>query len=295
MPQKWDKARVKELIIDNLYDIAGALMFGIGFYNFADLGGFAPGGVTGMALLIQEFIPGIPLGLLSFLINIPIILLCLPILGKRYMIRSIRTLLWVTVIMDGVLARFPVYDGDPLLASLFTGVFAGIGLGLIYMRGSNTGGGDFVVAAVKKKNPHLSFGQVTIAMDAVIIFLGWPVFGSLDAVLYGMIACITYSLVMDKIMYGVSSGKLVIAVTDHGQACADAISEEVGRGTTITEARGGYTGEKREVLYCACSNSEVYHVRHAVNRVDPRVIMMVCDANDLMGEGFQESVDGPLS
>ena len=288
MLRNWNWERVKDLVLDNLYDLFGALMFGIGFYNFAEGGSFAPGGVTGIALLLREFIPGVPLGIMSFCVNIPIILLCAPVLGKRYMFRSIRTLLWVTFIMDGVLARFPVYHGDPLLACLFTGVFAGIGLGLIYMRGSSTGGSDFVVAAVKKKNPHLSFGQVTIAMDAFIIFLGWPVFGSLDAVLYGMIACITYSIVMDKIMYGVNSGKLVIAITDHGQACCNAISEAVGRGATVVAAKGGYTGQEREMVYCACSNREVYHVRHAVNRVDPRVIMMVCDANDLVGEGFQD-------
>lgn len=290
--KKHEKA--KDFLIDNLYDFLGALMFGIGFYNFAENGGFAPGGVTGIALLIREFLPQIPLGLLSFAINVPIIACCLPILGKKYMLRSIRTLIWVTLVMDGLLARFPVYNGDPLLASLFTGVFAGIGLGLIYMRGSNTGGGDFVVAAVKKKNPHLSFGTVTIAMDAVIIFMGWPVFGSLDAVLYGMISCITYSLVMDKIMYGVGAGKLVIAITDHGQACAEAISQAVGRGATIVPARGSYTGQAKEMVYCACSNSEVYHVRHAVNQVDPRVIMMVCEAADLVGEGFQEAGAGPL-
>lgn len=289
MPWKWDADNWKDFLVDNLYDILGALMFGIGFYTFAENAGFAPGGVTGMALLIREFLPQVPLGLLSFLINVPILLICGPVLGKRYILRSLRTLIWVTVIMDGVLARFPIYGGDPLLASLFTGVFAGIGLGLIYMRGSNTGGSDFVVAAIKKKNPHLSFGQVTIAMDAVIILMGWPVFGSLDAVLYGLIACMTYSLVMDKIMYGAGGGKLVIAITNHGQACADAISENVGRGATIVEARGSYTGEGREMLYCACSNSEVYHVRHAVNSVDPGVVMMVCEANDLVGEGFQDA------
>ena len=288
MSRYWTKDKAKELLVDNLYDILGAVMFGIGFYNFADQGGFAPGGVTGMALLVREFVPSVPLGLLSLLINVPIILCCLPILGKRYMLRSLRTLLWVTFIMDGVLSHFPVYTGDPLLASLFTGLFAGIGLGLIYMRGSNTGGGDFIIAAVKKKHPHLSFGQVTIAMDACIIFLGWPVFGKVDAVLYGLIACIMYSLVIDKIMYGVGSGKLVIAITDHGQACADSISEAVGRGATIVPARGSYTGQNKEMIYCACSNSEVYHVRHAVHQVDPGVILMVCEASDLAGEGFEE-------
>lgn len=287
--QQKDAKKVKQFWIDLLLDVAGALMFSIGFYTFAENGDFAPGGVTGIALLIREFFPMLPLGLLSFAINVPIILACWPILGKKYMFRSLRTLLLVTFIMDGILSRFPVYTGDPLLASLFTGVFAGIGLGLIYMRGSNTGGSDFVVAAVKKKHPHLSFGQVTMAMDAVIIFLGWPVFGKVDAVLYGLISCIAYSLVMDQMMYGVGSGKLVIAITDDGQRCANAISDAVGRGATIVPATGSYTGAAREMVYCACSNSEVFRVRHAVNEVSPDSMLMVCEASDLYGKGFSEN------
>lgn len=286
--QHWDAKKTKEFLVDLLLDIAGSFMFGIGFYTFAEKGNFAPGGVTGIALLIREFFPMLPLGMLSFAINIPIILVCWPILGKKYMFRSLRTLLLVTFVMDGVLSHFPVYSGDPLLASLFTGMFAGIGLGLIYMRGSNTGGSDFVVAAVKKKNPHLSFGQVTMAMDAVIIFLGWPVFGKVDSVLYGLISCIAYSLVMDKIMYGVGSGKLVIAITNDGKRCADAISDAVGRGATIVAATGSYTGAAREMVYCACSNSEVFRVRHAINEVAPDSMLMVCEASDLYGEGFNE-------
>lgn len=287
MEQKKTLTFGKEQVMDLVFEVLGAVMFSIGFYSFAENAGFAPGGVTGLAMLIRHFVPVLPLGTLSFCINIPIILCCAPILGKTYMMKSVRTLIIVTLVMDGVLARFPTYTGDPLLASLFSGLFAGIGLALIYMRGSTTGGSDFVIAAVKKKNPHLSFGQITLLIDGIIIVLGWPVFGSIDAVLYGAVSCFVYSMVMDKIMYGAGSGKLVIAITNHGQACADAISDAVERGATIAPATGSYTGMAREMVYCACANSEVFRVRRAIHTVDPRAMMMICEASEVYGEGFR--------
>ncbi len=278
----------KELGLDTLYDIAGSVLFAMGYYTFAEDGGFAPGGVTGIAMLIRHYVSWLPLGTLTLALNVPVILACLPVLGRKYLVKSLRTMVVSTFFLDVVFTRLPVYDGSRLLCAVFTGICAGAGLALIYMRGSSTGGSDFVIAAVKKKRPHLSFGQITLALDGLVILAGWPVFGDIDAILYGLIAVVASTIVMDKVIYGAGSGKLVIAVTDHGMKAAQAIAEAVDRGATLAPARGSYTGLNKEMLYCACSNNEVFRVRNAICGADERAIIMVCEANEVFGEGFKE-------
>lgn len=276
----------KEVGVDTLYDIVGSILFALGFYTFAENGGFAPGGITGIALVVRHF-TGAPLGTLSLLMNVPIILLCYRTLGRGFFIKSLRTMLISTFFLDVVFARFPTYEGSQLLSAVFTGVCAGAGLGIIYMRGSSTGGADFIVAAVKKKHPHMSFGQITLFSDGCVILLGALAFRSIDAVLYGLIAVFASTIVMDKIIYGAGSGKLVIAVTDHGQQAAKEISDAVDRGSTLAPATGAFTGAAKQMVYCACSNNEVFPVRHAITRADPRAIIMVCEASEVFGEGFK--------
>lgn len=283
---KWDlEWKTRDFWIDLACDVGGGLLFALGFYTFADNGGFAPGGVTGLAMMIRHF-TGAPLGMLTLLLNVPIIAVSLPLLGRHFFAKSIRSMVIATICLDMILPLFPAYEGSQLLAAMFTGVCSGAGLGLIYMRGSSTGGMDFLIAAVKKKRPHLSFGQIIMVVDGCIVLLGGVVFDSVDAVLYGLIAVFASTFVMDRIIYGAGSGKLIIAVTDQGEAAAQLIFQEADRGCTLTPATGAFTGAAKQMVYCACSNREVFLVKKAIFRADPHAILMVCEANETFGEGF---------
>jgi uncharacterized membrane-anchored protein YitT (DUF2179 family) len=281
-PAAW---KTQEFWFDLVFELVGACLYALGFYTFADNGGFVPGGVTGVAMLIRHF-TGAPLGVLTLALNVPIILFTMPILGVRFFGRSIRTMLFCTFFLDVVMPCFPAYAGSRLLAAMFTGLCSGAGLGLIYMRGSSTGGVDFIIAAVKKKKPHLSFGQIMGLMDGAVVMAGGLTFSDIDAVLYGLIVVFASTYVMDRIIYGAGSGKMVIAVTDHGMRAAQNISDMVDRGSTLTPATGAYTGLAHEMLYCACSNREVVLVRRAIVKADPRAMIMVCEATEVFGEGF---------
>ncbi len=281
----------KELGKDICYDFVGSCLFALGFYTFAEQAGFAPGGLTGISLMIRYF-TGAPLGTLTLLLNVPIILICARLLGHRFFIKSMRTMLICTFVMDVIFARLPLYDGEPVVAAVFTGIFAGAGLGIIYMRGSSTGGTDFVLAAIKKKNPHFSFGQITLVLDGIVILMGWPVYGSINAVLYGLISVFATTVVMDKIVYGAGAGKLVIAISEQGAAISKAIALAVDRGSTIAPATGSYTGSDKEMVYCACSNSEVFRIRDAIRQVDHGAIVLVCEASEMFGEGFRSLGEG---
>ena len=148
MPQdrkavRFSAASLKRLSVDLLYDILGSFFFALGVYNFAVQANFAPGGVTGIAIIVNHF-TNLPIGTLALLFNIPLILMAWRILGHRFLIRSFRTLVVNTIFLDLISPRLPVYQGDPFLAALFAGALAGIGLAIIYQNKSSTGGSDLL-------------------------------------------------------------------------------------------------------------------------------------------------------
>ena len=280
-------SKIPSLLIDLACDIAGSILYAISLCTFAKYADFAPGGISGLALILYHLC-GFPIGLLSLLCNIPLILISYRTLGKSFLLKSARTMLISTALIDLVFPHVPPYQGDPFLAALYSGVLLGAGLALIYMRGSSTGGTDFLTLTVKTKHPHLSMGIVTMTIDLLIILLGWPVFGKIDSVLYGLAAAFVSSTVMDKIMYGIGAGKLAIIITTHGDEIAEKIADICGRGSTSVPAVGSYTKLARQVLLCACSKAQAYKVRSAAHTVDPDAFVMIVETSEVFGEGFLE-------
>ncbi|MBQ7840128.1 MAG: YitT family protein [Lachnospiraceae bacterium] len=280
----------RDFLLDLLYDIVGSILFSIGIYSFAKNADFAPGGISGLSLIIHH-LWGLPIGTVSLCLNLPLILLSYRVVGRRFMTKSIRSILISTFFLDVIFPHTPSYSGSQLLASLFSGVFFGAGLAMFYVRGSSTGGTDFLTMTIKKLKPHLSIGLVTMSIDLVIILLGWPVFGNVDSVLYGLIATFVTSAVIDKIMYGVDSGKLAIIITTRSADVAAGISDACERGSTAIRAKGTYTGLDREVLLCACSKAEAYKVRNAAQEADPDAFVMITETSEVFGEGFIDPRD----
>ena len=130
--------------------------------------------------------------------------------------------------------------------------------------------------------------MITFLIDLVVILLGWPVFGDVDAVLYGILATVVSTVVIDKILYGTGAGTLAIIITRKGKETAACISSMVGRGVTSLKAVGTYTGTDREVLLCACSKAEAYMVKSVVQEIDEDAFFMFTETSEVFGEGFQE-------
>lgn len=283
MKQKW----IRTLLVDLCFDIIGSILYSVGIYTFAKTAGFAPGGLSGLALIIN-YLWGLPIGVMTLVLNIPLLLLSYRFVGRRFLLKTMRSMIICTVFLDLVFPHFPVYTGTPFLAALYSGVFLGAGLAFFYMRGSSSGGTDFLTMSIKVLRPHLSIGLVTMLIDVVIILLGWPAFGNVDSVLYGLAATAVTSVVIDKIIYGVGSSKMVVIITSLGQEVADKIALECGRGVTIAQAAGGYTGAPRQILLCACSKPEAYQVRSVAHELDPASFVMVAETGEIYGEGFAD-------
>ncbi|KEZ90866.1 YitT family protein [Lacrimispora celerecrescens] len=282
----------KELGIDLLCDLAGAILFNIGIYNFAVNAEFAPVGVSGIALILR-FLFGLPMGITSIVLNIPIVLVSYRLLGRSFLLRSMKSMIIFALVQDYVVPYLPVYQGNPLYASACTGIFSGLGLTIVYLRNCSTGGTDFLVMAIRKIFPHLTIGQISLVVDAVVIIAGGLVFRNLDAVILGMLSTIVTTMVIDKIMYGLGAGKLVFVVTSHAEEAAQRIEENTGRGCTFLQGQGSYSLDEKKVIMCACNNSQVVPIRRAIHETDKDAFLIITDSNEVYGEGFK-AIGGQL-
>lgn len=281
-----NKFDLKIIVWDLLYDIAGSILYAAGIYTFAGNAGFAPGGVSGLALILN-YLLGLPVGTVTLLFNIPLVAISYKAVGRTLLIKSAKTMVISSLFLDVIFPYIPMYTGSRLMAAICSGVFLGAGMALFYIRGSSSGGIDFLALTIKKKKPHMTIGVITLLIDLVVILLGWPVFGDVDAVLYGVASTGVAAIVIDKILYGTGAGTLALIITEKGREIAEKIGENVKRGVTTIPASGGYTGLHRDVILCACSKAEAYLVKSAVQEVDDKAFVMFTETSEVFGEGFK--------
>ncbi len=281
----WKKAN--EIIMDLGVDILGGILIAIGVYNFAVASGFPVAGISGIAIIFYHFFE-IPIGVMTTILNIPIVIVCYKLLGKTFLLKSLKTMLISNVIIDVIAPMFPVYEGELMLSCICMGVFSGLGYALIYMRDNSTGGADFVIMAVRKWKPYLSLGKIIIIFDFTIVIIGgFLMEGSLDHIIYGLIASYILSVMVDKMMYGLDAGKLTLIVTEHGHEVADKIDELTQRGATLLKATGSYSKADKQVVMCACNKKQMHMVQKAVKEVDNRAFLVTMEASEVRGEGFK--------
>ncbi len=281
------KMNWKRLAYDLMIDIVAGVLIGVGVYNFAANSEFPLAGVSGIALIFYRLV-GIPIGLGSILLNIPIILGCYKTLGKEFFVRSMRSLLITSVLTDYIAPLFPVYSGDRMLAAICTGIISGLGYALIFMNNSSTAGMDFVSVAIQTKKPHISLGKIVFVLDFIIVLLGGFIFKDVDATIYGLIITFLLTYVIDKVMYGINAGKMTFIITENGQAVVDVIDRYIERGATILHGHGSYTKQDKEIVMCACNNKQMYIIKKMIKEVDEKAFIVVMESNEVVGEGFKE-------
>lgn len=284
----------KEKIITYLYDlmylVAGSFLFAISVNMFlaqAENGGVILGGATGIAMVIRHFVDVFPIGTLIIFINIPLFIVSLIVLGKGFIVRTAIGML-MSSIFTNIFTFLPVTVTDPLLCSIFGGLTMGAALGLIYMRGYTTGGGDMLVMILKKKAPRLSTGHATLIVDATIVTTAAILFKDPMVIFYSVIVIFVESKTMDFIMVGANNAKNVYVISDHCEELAAGIARDVERGITIIDCKGWYTGKEKKMIMCVVRPSEVYDLRHVVMELDPNAFIIFCEASKVVGKGFIE-------
>ena len=283
------KEKAKDLWIDFIYDIAAGFLQAIGLHCFIDSIDIAPGGATGIAILLNRFIP-IPLGTMTFLINIPLLIASWIYLGRSRTIKTLKTVAIVSLILDFiVIPYFPVYPGDKMVSCLFGGVLVGASLALVFMRGSTTGGGDIVAKLLQKFRPHMQTSAAIMVTDLVIIGASIIVFQNIESGLYGLINMVTATYVIDVILYGLNKSTMLTIMSPNAQEIAEELMNSLERGCTLIRSRGAYSKTEGETVICVVDRKQFYKAKKIIYGIDPKAFAIVSEAQEVYGEGFLDS------
>lgn len=284
------KEKTVELLKDIGADILGSAIFAVGVNTFTTPNEIAPGGVTGIATMLHS-ITQAQMGTLTFLLNIPLIILGLVVIGKRFTINTFRTLFILSVITNITEAFLPVYTENALLAALFGGAAIGIGMGIIFLRGSTTGGTDILGRVLLRYFQHIPLGKILLAIDFVIVTFAAIYYGTLDAALYALVSVYVTERAMDSVLYGFNETRIAYVVTEHPIEVAQRVMDETDRGVTYLNGEGGYQRDKKLVIMCAMPSRQFAKFKRIVLEVDHAAFIMVSPASNVIGEGFKETFD----
>lgn len=282
------KISAKTLLTDILFDIVGCFGLAVSVQTFSAPNNLAPGGVSGIAILVN-YLFGLPISLVSLLLNIPLLILAWLFLGRAFTLKTIKSVAIMTVLLE-LCANLPVYQGNMILAALYAGVCQGVGLALVFMRSSTTGGTDVASRLIQLRFPHVPVGTLMIAVDGLVLIASAVVYRNIENALYAMIVIFVGGRIIDSLLYGLDTGKVMMIISVHQQQIARKIHDELERGCTVLDGRGSYTGSERPVLLCAVRKQQYIELKKIVWSVDPNAFMFALEATEIIGEGFKGDI-----
>ena len=277
--------RIKKLVTQVFFEVLGCTLLAVGIKNFAVAARIPLVGFSGVAYLVN-YLLGIPIGWATILLNIPVAVLCFRVVGKGFFIRSVRCMLISSIIVDYIAPLLPLYQGERLLAAIATGVFMGLGVAILYIHNASTGGMDFITMSIKVRHPHFPLGKIALAMDFIVICVSSIVFDDMDGFIYGLIVSFILSTVVDKMIFGINSGKLALVVTERGEEICREIGNVCHRGSTMLPATGGYSKTGKSVVISACSSKQMVDLQRVVKAADPEAFTIILGSNEVQGNGF---------
>ncbi len=265
----------------------GCLIYGLAFNWCYAPNNIAYGGFTGIAQMFHALIPALPIGGTVFCMNVPLFFLGWKLFGGQMLLSSLYAMTLCSISVDAMAGLFTFQPMDPLLACLYGGLLLGVGLGLVIGQNATTGGTDLLARLLKLPFPWLPMGKLLMALDLTVICATALVFGELNTALYGLVALFLSTKVLDTVLYGMDTSKVAYIISDQSQQVIRAITEELDRGVTILHGTGAYSGQPKNVLMCAFKQRQIVTLKQAVKDIDPNAFLIVCDAHEVLGEGFR--------
>ena len=263
----------------------GSVIYALAFDWFVAPNQIAMGGVTGLAQIVNALVPVPPVGVLSILVNVPLFLAGWRLLGGRLLVSSLYAMAVSSLAIDVIAWMHTFPPMDPILATLYGGAGMGVGLGLVFSQGATTGGTDIIGKLLKLKFPWLPIGKLVMIPDMVVVILAAVVFGTVNAALYGLIQMYLLSKVMDMILYGWDTSRVAYIITDRWEETVQGLLD-MNRGVTLLQGKGAYTGAEKQVLLVAFRQREIVPIKRMLREIDPKAFFIVCDAHEILGEGF---------
>lgn len=270
----------------------GTALIAFSVASIYDPSGFVTGGFSGLAIIVKqltaEVVPGgVPLAVTNLILNIPVFLIAIRLKGWNYIVKT----LFGTVMLSfwlGVLPVIPIAEGDFLLTALYGGIVMGAGIGLVFLSQATTGGTDLIAAIIQHFWRHYSIADIMQVIDAVIVLAGAYLFG-IQMVLYAVISIYLVSKISDGIIEGLKFSKAAFIITSKPDEVSRILMDDLSRGVTGLSAKGMYSGQKKNMLFCVVSRKEIVRLKELTLSLDPDAFVIVTDVREVLGEGFIES------
>ncbi|MDE7083449.1 MAG: YitT family protein [Clostridia bacterium] len=299
---KITKKAVLKILKDYSIILLGCIIYSFGVAVFLDPYNIAPGGITGIAIIINYLLP-IEMnitGILIIVINLPLFVLGAVFFGKKFTISTLFATVVSSLLIElwnFVFKDCHVFDTNGLLIpALLGGALFGIGLGLIFRKDSSTGGTDIIVKILRKKFRYIKTGVISLAIDVIIMGIAFAVFGEFELACYTLIAIVVFTVLFDLVLYGGNSAKLLYVITtqENSVLICEKILKELDIGATYVDGEGAYTGESRRIIMCAAKNYLYPKIRDIVKDIDPHAFMIVSSAKEIYGEGYKDHFDDEI-
>lgn len=281
------KKTAKERVKDYLLITLGSVIYAAGISMFLDPNNLAPGGVSGIAIIINNFIKPLNVGMIIALINIPIMIVGVIKFGVRFLVSSIYAVALSSAFMEVFDRTVGALTDNLFLAAAAGGALQAIGIGLVFRAGATTGGTDIIVRLLRLKFRYMKTGTVFLMIDSVIIAASGIVFKNLDLALYAALSLTVYMTIFNAVLYGGDEARLVYIISSSRDRIAERIMTELDAGATILSGKGAYTGQQREVLMIVLRMRSLPEARDIVRDEDKKAFMIVTKATSVFGEGFK--------
>lgn len=267
-----------------------ALLYAAGIAFFLNPNQLAPGGVSGIAIILKRVFPVLPgVGMLILLINIPIMILGAWKFGKRFICSTIYSLIVSSIFIDilPTLTGVESVTDNMMLAAVIGGALFGAAMGVTFRMETTTGGLDVIVKIVRQKKPHMKTGQIYMLLDIVVLAASAIAFHNIEVALFATIAIYVSTVVMDRVIYGGDQATLVYIISSKRKTIAERMMKELDVGVTMMQGMGAYSNTSTEIIMCVMRKQNLIKVRNILKEVDPSAFMIVSSANEVFGEGFK--------
>ena len=284
------------VVRDALLIVLGSFVFAVGVDSFEVPNGLAAGGVTGLATVFYAMADAagfyLPVGLQTIAMNVILLSLVIRSGDRGYIVRTIAGIIACGVLTDLLAPVVPVFSNerDLLLCALWGGVVTGIGLGLVFRTGGNTGGTD-IVSQILARKTGMPVGTAVIIVDGVIIAFSATVF-SIEQALYAAVAMFICGKVIDMVVDGPRTQRAAYIISVEHEKIANEVLYSLNRGCTELQARGVWSGNSRPVLFCVLGRPEVVRLKQIVAQTDPEAIVIISEVHEAFGEGFRQISGG---
>lgn len=265
--------------------VLGSALFALGFAVFLQPNGMNSGGISGLAMVIVELLGVGSVGVISIVMNLPLFLLGGIKIGKRFFLGSLLGMILSSVLIDAI-SVFPMPQMEPLIAAIYGGVVCGLGLGIVFMSGTSTGGSDILVRLLKLKYRNVPIGQISMSFDAIVVVLTGIVFGDVRNALYTGITAFLCGKVIDGVVYRFDYSDVALIISSEYEAIAVAIGERLDRGATFLHGEGSYSHKDTKVVLAAVKKQQIAELKELVMEIDPNAFLIVQEAHQVLGDGF---------